>query len=145
MAVEIGSVYEGTVTGLTNFGAFVKLEDGTTGMVHISEVADEFVSDISEKLSVGDKVKVKALEINDKGKVSLSIKRAVPGEKGKSQKSQKPRKSDNSNRGWKGAPAQSSDAPMSFEDMMARFKAQSDDKISDLKRNSDKRSGYRRK
>lgn len=142
MAVEIGSVYEGTVTGLTSFGAFVKLEDGTTGMVHISEVADEFVSDISEKLSVGDKVKVKALEINDKGKVSLSIKRAVPGEKSKFQK---PRKSDNSGKGWKGAPAGSSDAPMSFEDMMARFKAQSDDKISDLKRNSDKRSGYRRK
>lgn len=142
MAVEIGSVYEGTVTGLTNFGAFVKLEDGTTGMVHISEVADEFVSDISEKLSVGDTVKVKALEINDKGKVSLSIKKAVPSEKSKPQK---PKRADNSNRGWKGTPAQSSDEPMSFEDMMARFKAQSDDKISDLKRNSDKRSGYRRK
>lgn len=143
MAVEIGSVYEGTVTGLTNFGAFVKLEDGTTGMVHISEVADEFVSDISEKLSVGDKVKVKALEINDKGKVSLSIKKAVPGEK--NSKPQRPRRSDNSGKGWKGSPSQNSDAPMSFEDMMARFKAQSDDKISDLKRNSDKRSGYRRK
>ncbi len=142
MAVEIGSVYEGTVTGLTSFGAFIKLEDGTTGMVHISEVADEFVSDISEKLSVGDKVKVKALEINDKGKVSLSIKKAVPSEKSKPQK---PRRTDKLDRGWKGAPAQSSDAPMSFEDMMARFKAQSDDKISDLKRNSDKRSGYRRK
>ncbi|MGN1161782.1 MAG: S1 RNA-binding domain-containing protein, partial [Candidatus Fimenecus sp.] len=59
MQIEIGSVYDGTVTGLTNFGAFVKLSDGTTGMVHISEVAAEYVSDISQHLSEGDEVKVK--------------------------------------------------------------------------------------
>ena len=44
MQIEIGSVYDGTVTGLTNFGAFVKLSDGTTGLVHISEVAAVFLS-----------------------------------------------------------------------------------------------------
>lgn len=142
MAVEIGSVYEGAVTGLTNFGAFVKLEDGTVGLVHISEVADEYVNDISEKLSVGDKVKVKVIEVNDKGKISFSIKKAVSEEK---PKPQKPRNRDGAGRGWKGAPAQNQNGPMSFEDMMARFKAQSDDKMSDLKRNTDKRGGYRRK
>ena len=82
MQIEIGSVYEGTVTGLTNFGAFVKLPDGTTGMVHISEVAEEYVSDISERLSPGDTVKVKVVDINEKGKVSLSIKKALPGQDG---------------------------------------------------------------
>lgn len=142
MSVEIGSVYEGTVTGLTNFGAFVKLEDGTSGMVHISEVASEFVSDISEKLAVGDSVKVKVIEINDKGKVSLSIKKAMADEK---PKAQKPKKPNNASRAWKGNPEPQNNGPMSFEDMMARFKAQSEDKMSDLKRNTDKRGGYSRR
>ena len=146
MQIDIDSVYDGTVTGLTKFGAFVKLENGVSGMVHISEVSNEYVNDISEHLSEGDKVKVKVLEINEKGKVSLSIKKALPPqEKPKPQKPSKPRR-DNKDRGWKGAPQESS-APMSFEDMMAKFKAQSEDKMSDLKRSSDKRggnTGYRR-
>lgn len=147
MQIDIGSVYDGTVTGLTKFGAFVKLENGVSGMVHISEVSNEYVNDISEKLSEGDKVKVKVLEINEKGKVSLSIKKALPKEeKPRPQKPSKPRR-DNNDRGWKGAPQHDNSAPMSFEDMMAKFKAQSEDKMSDLKKMSDKRggnTGYRR-
>ena len=80
MQIDIGSVYDGIVTGLTKFGAFVKLEDGTTGMVHISEVSNEYVNDISEHLAEGDKVKVKVIEINEKGKASLSIKKATDEE-----------------------------------------------------------------
>ena len=91
MQIDIGSVYDGTVTGLTKFGAFVKLENGVSGMVHISEVSNEYVNDISEHLSEGDKVKVKVLEINEKGKVSLSIKKALPQqEKPKQQRPSKP-------------------------------------------------------
>lgn len=145
MQIDIGSVHEGTVTGLTKFGAFVKLENGASGMVHISEVSNDFVNEISEHLAEGDKVKVKVIEINEKGKISLSIKKALP--KPEKPKSPKPKKENNSNRGWKGAPQQESSAPMSFEDMMAKFKAQSEDKMSDLKRSSDKRggnTGYRR-
>lgn len=147
MQFEIGSVYEGTVTGLTKFGAFVKLEDGTTGMVHISEVASEYVSDISEHLSEGDKVKVKVIEINEKGKLSLSIKKALPEpEKPKPARVQKPQ-SRNTNRGWQGKAQEEQSGPMSFEDMMAKFKAQSEDKMSDIKKSSDRRggnTGYRR-
>ena len=147
MAVEIGAILEGKVTGITNFGAFVELPDKTTGMVHISEVSSTFIKDIHEKLSEGDVVKVKVLEINEKGKVSLSIKKALPKEeKPRPQKPSKPRR-DNNDRGWKGAPQHENSAPMSFEDMMAKFKAQSEDKMSDLKRMSDKRggnTGYRR-
>ena len=145
MQIDIGSVHEGTVTGLTKFGAFVKLENGASGMVHISEVSYDFVNEISAHLAEGDKVKVKVIEINEKGKISLSIKKALP--KPEKPKSPKPKKENNSNRGWKGAPQQESSAPMSFEDMMAKFKAQSEDKMSDLKRSSDKRggnTGYRR-
>ena len=61
MQIDIGSVHEGTVTGLTKFGAFVKLENGASGMVHISEVSNDFVNEISEHLAEGDKVKVKVI------------------------------------------------------------------------------------
>ncbi len=147
MQIDIGSVYDGTVTGLTNFGAFVKLENGVSGMVHISEVASEYVSDISQHLSEGDKVKVKVLEINEKGKVSLSIKKALPQPEKPKQEKPKNKGNNGNNRGWKGTPQQESSAPMSFEDMMAKFKAQSEDKMSDIKRSSDRRggnTGYRR-
>ena len=147
MQIDIGSVYDGTVTGLTKFGAFVKLEDGTTGMVHISEVSNEYVNDISEHLAEGDKVKVKVIEINEKGKASLSIKKAMPEpEKPKFEK--KPRPQKNTNRGWQGQPQEEQSGTMSFEDMMAKFKAQSEDKMSDIKRSTDRRgggsNGYRR-
>lgn len=133
MQIDIGAIYDGTVTGLTKFGAFVKLDNGASGMVHISEVASEYVSDISQHLAEGDKVKVKVLEINEKGKVSLSIKKALPEPEKPKQPRPKPQ-NRNSDRGWKGAPQQESSAPMSFEDMMAKFKAQSEDKMSDIKR-----------
>lgn len=145
MQVEIGSVYEGTVTGLTNFGAFIKLENGATGMVHISEVAAEYVSDISQYLTVGDTVKVKAIDINEKGKVSLSIKQTLP-EPEKPKPSKPKTQSQNKNfssapRAPRTAPAREQTGPQSFEDMMARFKAQSDEKISDLKRNANNKRG----
>lgn len=147
MQLDMDTVYEGTVTGLTNFGAFVKLDNGTTGMVHISEVAAEYVNDINEHLSEGDKVKVKVVEINEKGKVSLSIKKALP--QPEKPKTTKPRNNNrNNNKGWKGATPQEQNVPMSFEDMMAKFKTQSEDKFSDLNRNANKRgtrsNGYRR-
>lgn len=141
MQIDIGSIHEGVVTGLTKFGAFVKLENGTSGMVHISEVASEYVSDISQHLAEGDKVKVKVLEINEKGKVSLSIKKALPEPEKPKQPRLRPQNNRNSDRGWKGAPQQEPNAPMSFEDMMAKFKAQSEDKMSDIKRSSDRRGG----
>lgn len=145
MQIDIGSVHEGTVTGLTKFGAFVRLENGASGMVHISEISNAFVNEISDHLSQGDKVKVKVIEINEKGKLGLSIKKALPQpEKPKPQKS---KKENNNNRGRKGAPQQEASAPMSFEDMMAKFKAQSEDKMSDLKKITGRRGGnivYRR-
>ena len=72
MQLEVGKIYEGKVTGITKFGAFVELDKDTTGMVHISEVANTFVNDISEHLKEGQEVKVKVLALND-GKIALSI------------------------------------------------------------------------
>ena len=74
MAIEVGSVVEGVVTGITNFGAFVELPEGKTGLIHISEVADVYVSDVHDFLKEHDKVKVKVLTVDDRGKIGLSIK-----------------------------------------------------------------------
>ena len=78
MSIAVGEIYDGVITGITNLGAFVKFDEKTTGLVHISEVADTYVKEISDFLQVGDEVKVKVLNVADNGKVGLSIKKAVP-------------------------------------------------------------------
>ena len=76
MALEVGSIVEGTVTGLAKFGVFVEIADKKIGLVHISEVAGEYVSDVNDYLKLHDKVKVKIISVDEKGKIALSIKQA---------------------------------------------------------------------
>ena len=145
MQIEEGAILNGKVTGLTDFGAFVELEGGKTGMIHISEVASNYVKDIKDHLSVGQEVKAKVITVSPEGKISLSIKKAQP--EPEKPKAQKPKFQKNANRGWQGKAEPEQSGPMSFEDMMAKFKAQSEDKMSDIKRSSDRRggnTGYRR-
>jgi len=78
MSVSVGAIIEGVVTGITNFGAFVELPGGTTGLVHISEVADSYVKDVKDFLKEKDKIKVKVIHIDEKGKIGLSIKQVNP-------------------------------------------------------------------
>lgn len=157
MQLEVGEIYEGKVTGITKFGAFVTFEDGQTGMVHISEVAPTFVNEIKDFITEGQSVKVRVLGVNDEGKVSLSIKKALPEDKQRRPRKDAPRREGGAqNRrdggrqqrgGYRPAPQQSPGRPGdfewqsrrndsgSFEDMMSRFKQTSDEKMSDLKRN----------
>ena len=72
--LEVGAIFEGKVTGITKFGAFVDLGNGKTGMVHISEVAPVFVKEIRDFVTEGQTVKVKIIGINEDGKISLSMK-----------------------------------------------------------------------
>ena len=144
MQVEVGAIVNGKVTGLTNFGAFVSLPDGKTGMVHISEVAPTYVKEIRDFLSEDQEVKVKVLSISEEGKISLSIKRAEEPEKRPEQnRSQRPggnRPRRSSPPVWQGSkPAQTEN--LSFEDMMARFKQVSDEKMTDLKRSTETKHG----
>ena len=76
MQLEIGKIYDGKVKGITQYGAFVDIEGGGTGMVHISEIANTFVNEIRDHLTENQDVKVKVIGINEAGKVSLSIKKA---------------------------------------------------------------------
>ena len=140
MQVEVGAVFEGKVTGITKFGAFVEMPDGKNGMVHISEVASTYVKEISDHVSVGQMVKVKVLSISEDGKVSLSMKRAQPP----ARREPRPRAVQAHRPG--GFEWQTSTNSGSFEDMMTKFKQTSDEKISDLKRSMDgKHGGFSRR
>ncbi len=138
MQFEIGSIIEGKVSGLTNFGAFISLPGGATGMVHISEVSNTYVKDIHEHLSDGQDVKVKVLSISPEGKISLSIKQTevAPAPTVAPRTPRRPQSRPNV---WQGQPQSNSNEPASFEDMMAKFKQVSDDKFSDLRRSNDSR------
>lgn len=138
--LEIGAIVEGKVTGLTAFGAFVSLPEGKSGMVHISEVSNSFVKDIKDFLKEGQDVKVKVVNITDEGKISLSIKKAEDTPR---EYAPKPKRNDRprNNNVWQGQPRQQNDSAMSFEDMMARFKQVSDEKMTDLKRSTDSKHG----
>ncbi len=143
MQLEVGAILEGKVTGITKFGAFVELPDKQTGMVHISEVAPTFVKEIRDFVTEGQEVKVKVLSVGEDGKISLSIKKALPP----APRTAAPRRPAFSGRPgdfeWQSSSSSRGD---NFEDMMSRFKAASDEKISDLKRSLDsKHGGFGRK
>ena len=78
MSLEVGAIVEGEVTGITNFGAFVQLPEGKVGLIHISEVSNVYVKDVHDFLKEHDKVKVKVLSVDDRGKIGLSIKQLTP-------------------------------------------------------------------
>lgn len=153
MQLEVGSIVEGKVTGITKFGAFVELPTGQTGMVHISEVAQTYVKEIRDHLTENQQVKVKVLTIGADGKISLSIKKAIeapprrpaaapsfnrrpaPAPAPTTYRSEKPGRPEN----YEWQPTRSDDA--NFEDMLSKFKQASDEKISDLKRSLDSKHG----
>lgn len=80
MGLEVDSILEGKVTGITKFGAFISLPEGKSGLVHISEIANSYVTDVNEHLQLGQVVKVKVINITPEGKINLSIKKAMPRE-----------------------------------------------------------------
>jgi S1 RNA binding domain protein len=145
MEFTTGAVLDGKVKSITNFGAFIALPENKTGLVHISEVSNTFVKEIKDFLKEGQDVRVKVTGISPEGKISLSIKKAEESSKEKLQP--KPKRNDrprNTNV-WQGQQKSQTSESMSFEDMMAKFKQTSDDKMSDLKHNIDnKRGGGRR-
>lgn len=155
MQLEVGEVLVGKVTGLTNFGAFVELPEGKTGMVHISEVSTAYVNEIRDHLKEGQEVKVKVLNITEEGKISLSIRRALD----QPREQQQPRHFNNNRaprppRNFSRPPRPAFDGKpqeidfqskrndsMSFEDMMLKYKQVSEDKMSDLKRGTEAKHG----
>ena len=131
MQLEVGAVYEGKVTGITKFGAFVSLPEGKSGLVHISEIANKYVSDVSEYVSMGQSVRVCVIGIKD-GKINLSMKRVeTPAEPKQSR-----RKPDT---------AAEPGADAVFEDKLKKFMQESDSRISGSPMYADRGRSRRRK
>jgi S1 RNA binding domain protein len=132
LPIEIGSEIEGKVTGIANFGAFIELPEGKAGLVHISQIADAYVTDVSKHIKVGDIVKVKVLGLAKAGKYDLSIKQV-----GKPNWQQQRRR----------RPRDQKEKPVagSFEDKITQFLKQSDEKLQDWKRNIDSKQGVKKR
>lgn len=141
MQLEVGSILEGKVTGITKFGVFVDLSEGKTGMVHISEVSSNYVTEITDHVKENQIVKVKVLSIGEDGKIRLSMKK-LNGDEPEVKKAP-PRREVRQEREVKSdfGFQKKSNQPMSFEDMLSKFKQSSDEKMSDLKRNMDSKRG----
>ena len=133
MSVKVNEIVEGVVIGITNFGAFVQIDEETSGLVHISEISDEYVEKTSDFLERGQKVKVKVVNIDKDGKIGLSIKKAQPP------------KSNNKpvDINWL---KKDSQKDLSFEDKMAKFLKESNEKIESVRqRNNSRGNGKWRK
>ncbi|MDQ4148840.1 MAG: S1 RNA-binding domain-containing protein [Actinomycetota bacterium] len=115
---EVGAIVEGTVTRLADFGAFVQIGEGETGLVHISEVDRNYVKDIKEHLKEGDKVNVKVVAIKEDGKIDLSIKQADPSWEEQSSRSRSGRDPE-------------------FEAKLKRFMRESQERLADVRRQRD--------
>lgn len=138
MELAVGAIVSGKVTKITRFGAFVALEGGKSGLVHISEVANSFVNDVSDFLQNGQEVQVKILSVTEEGRINLSIKQAQP----------RPVINNRPPRTPRPTPTPVQTAPpteVSFEDKLKQFLSASDSKMSELNRNRDGRRGNRRR
>ena len=159
MEPQVGSILEGKVTTITKFGAFVALEGGKSGLVHISEIANTFVNDVHDFLQEGQTVKVLVLA-TENGKINLSIKKTQPQERPAPRPAARPTGSYTPRPAGNTAPhaaahSERTRAPQqpltasgdqSFEDKLKQFLSSSEGKMADLNRNMDgKRGGGRRR
>ena len=151
MELTVGEIFEGKVKTITNFGAFIALPENKTGLVHISEVANTFVSDIRQHLTEGQDVKVMVIS-TEGGKINLSIKRL----EAKPQRENAPRgnfrregaPNPNQNRPVRTAPTpppEPKTADQLFEEKLKQFMSESDSKISSIRQYSDHRTKSRRR
>ncbi|MCD5415129.1 MAG: S1 RNA-binding domain-containing protein [Clostridiales bacterium] len=145
MSLEAGSIVKGIVTGITNFGAFIDLGEGKTGLIHISEVANDYVKNVNDFLKEGQALDVKVLAVGKDGKISLSAKQAEP--EGKSERPYK-RSVKPSRDNWKLASTEK--RLVSFDDKLSNFLKESEENMKTLKsknknKGSRKGNGYVKK
>ncbi len=136
MEFGVGSIVDGKVTGITKFGAFVALPEGKSGLVHISEIAHTYVSEVTEHLSEGQEVKVKVIGIDQSNRINLSIKKATeppPRPAGnftpRPQRDNRERESRPPVYAARPAPKE----PTDFEDKLKNFMQSSDSKLAEMR------------
>jgi Predicted RNA binding protein (contains ribosomal protein S1 domain) len=128
MPIVIGQIVAGKVTGITKFGVFLSLEEGKTGLVHISELSTSYVRDITEHVKENDVLTAKVISVDENGRISLSVKAVLEEQKNI-------RQPDDFYTLKKSGPA-------NFEDMMHKFKQDSDEKSHDIKKSFESKRGH---
>ncbi|MDD2485933.1 MAG: S1 RNA-binding domain-containing protein [bacterium] len=131
MPVTLGEIVEGSISKLTNFGFFVELPGGESGLVHISEAADTYVRDVRELFKENDRVTVRVIAIDERGKIELSVRKALPRAERQVQQAPSRRKSVSAGSG------------SGFEDLLGNFMKKSEERLLELKRNTESKRGGR--
>ena len=141
MDIQKGQILTGKVTGITKFGAFVLLAPGKSGLVYISEIANTFVNNVADFLTIGQEVQVKVISIDEQGRINLSIKQAQPPQP-RSESAPRPQRAPRPDN-YQPQP----DAPVDsdFEDKLKRFMKDSEGRISDAMRQTERRNSKRRR
>jgi S1 RNA binding domain protein len=140
MSIEVGSTHEGKVTGITEFGAFIELTTGETGLVHISEIADTYVKDIKDHLKIDQVVNVRVINIEKNGKIGLSLKAYKKESEGPAKQVRKSPKPGGER--TTGRPPQR-EVSQSFDDKLNIFLRDSEERLSNLKKSTDSKRGGR--
>ena len=140
MELTVGAILEGKVKSITNFGAFISIPENKTGLVHISEVSNSYVSDIRQHLTEGQEVKVMVISA-EPGKINLSIKRL----EARPQRENKPQQAPRPARSAPTPPPAPKTADQLFEEKLKQFMSESDSKISSIRQYSDHRTKSRRR
>ncbi len=146
MELAVGVILEGKVSSIKPFGAFVSLPEGKSGLVHISEIAHTYVSDVAQHLEVGQTVSVKIIGIDESNRINLSIKQTVAPPQPQSRPAPTPRQPQSARPRF-AQPRETVHAPLSdsFEDKLKQFMQESESRMSDLKSHMEKRHGSRRR
>ena len=149
MELTVGAVLEGKVKSITNYGAFISMPENKSGLVHISEVSNAYVSDINEHLTVGQDVKVVVISLEN-GKINLSIKRLEPklqreGGRGFAPRGDRPAPRPDRPRNAPVPAAAPKTADQLFEEKLKAFMTESDSKLSSVRQYSDHRTKNRRR
>lgn len=149
--IEVGAILEGTVSSIAKFGAFVNLPERRSGLVHISEIASQYVADVNDFLKVGDPVKVKVLAITPEGKINLSIKQAQPTQSApqREQRSSRPQRPQQQSQPRRDISTPQgvvygSTGDADFEDQLKHFMQESDKRMAGNRLYSDRSRGRRR-
>ena len=149
MDISAGEVLQGRVAEVRDFGAFVWLDDGKKGLIHISEISDDFVKDIHNRVKPNQKVKIKVLSVKEDGRIELSLKQAESLEYTRPPKQEREH-SHLPAVEYLGEPPNinfhSHDSPEEFDQMLKAFKRVSEENLLDNKRNIErKRLGDKKK
>ncbi len=137
--VSVGDIVKAKVTGITKFGAFLECEDGTKGLVHISQISNDYIEKVEDVLKIDDEVNCKVMNIED-NKVSFSIKECLPKKEYKRDRAKKVSSNTNSDESYNKTTKESN-----FDDILSKFLKDSNERLDSIRHRENKKFSKKRK